>query len=115
MILTYKYQISSLKLAKTKMAKSIYDAGWSISKNYLRYKASRHGGKFFEVDEKFSTQVCSTCGGICNESPKGIAGLGIRSWACSCGAEHDRDVNAAKNILNFGRSVTPLVEESRVA
>jgi transposase len=48
--------------------------------------------------------------------PRGIAGLGIRSWVCSdCGASHDRDVNAAKNILRIGLSAQPLVEESRVS
>ena len=102
--------VSPKRLAKTRMAKSIHDAGWSAFRNMLRYKAAC----FVEVDEKFTTQTCSSCGALPPERPKGIAGLGIRSWDCSaCGASHDRDVNAALNILKIGRSVTPLVEGSR--
>jgi IS605 OrfB family transposase len=110
--------VSSSQLAKTKMAKSVYDAGWSTSRNALRYKASRHGGTFREVDEvsTFTTQTCSTTGILPPERPRGIAGLGIREWGCSaCGEIHDRDVNAARNILKLGLSAQPLVEESRVA
>ena len=58
---------------------------------------------FEEVNEAYSTQVCSCCGATPDSSPKGRAGLGIRHWICSeCGAEHDRDINAAKNILAAG-------------
>jgi transposase len=68
-------------------------------------KASRHGGICKEVDERFTTQTCSECGAKSPSSPKGIAGLGIREWVCSeCGANHDRDVNSAQNILNLGLS-----------
>lgn len=91
------------KLAKTKMAKSILDASWGILRSQLRYKASRHGAMLLEVDEAFTTQTCSTCGSMPASRPQGIAGLGIRSWECSdCGASHDRDVNAARNILRIG-------------
>ena len=110
--------VSSSQLAKTKMAKSVYDAGWSTSRNFLRYKASRHGGMFREVEEAktLTTQTCSTTGLIPPERPRGIAGLGIREWDCSaCGEIHDRDVNAARNILRLGLSAQPLAEESRVA
>ena len=108
--------VSSCQLAKTKMAKSVLDAGWSAFRNFLRYKASRHGGTFREVDEKFTSQICSTTGILPPERPKGIADLGVREWWCSaCGEIHDRDVNAARNILAFGLSAQPLVEESRVA
>ncbi|HHR1373298.1 TPA: zinc ribbon domain-containing protein [Citrobacter freundii] len=49
------------------------------------------------------TQVCSCCGTIPASSPKGRAGLEIREWTCcECGTTHDRDVNAAKNILAAG-------------
>ncbi len=102
--------VNAKKLAKTRMAKSVADAGWSAFRDMLRYKASQ----FVEVDESFTTQTCSCCGALPPERPKGIAGLGIREWDCSeCGASHDRDVNAARNILALGRSVTPLVEECR--
>ena len=108
--------VSSSRLTKTRMAKSVGDAGWSMLRNMLRYKASRHGAKFAVVDEKFTTQRCSSCEEIPPSSPKGRGALGIRTWECSaCGAIHDRDVNAARNILALGRSVPPPVEESRVA
>ena len=92
--------VSAASLAKTSMAKSVYDASWSLFRNQLAYKAVKHGARFEEVNEKFSTQVCSACGALPQSRPKGIADLGIRSWTCSdCGCEHDRDVNAASNIL----------------
>lgn len=108
--------VSSSKLARTRMAKSVLDASWSASRNLLRYKASRHGGTYREVDESFTTQICSSTGIIPEERPRGTAGLGIREWECSaCGEIHDRDVNAARNILTFGLSAEPLAEGSRVA
>jgi IS605 OrfB family transposase len=91
------------KLAQTTLAKSIYDAGWSDFRHKLSYKAIRHGGRCVEVSERFTTQTCSTCGKLPSSRPTGIAGLGIREWTCSdCGAVHDRDVNAARNILRAG-------------
>lgn len=95
--------VSSSKLAKTKMAKSVLDAGWYMLKTQLQYKANARAVLFEEVNEKYTTQTCSCCGCISHSSPKGRAGLGIREWMCSeCGALHDRDVNAAKNILALG-------------
>jgi IS605 OrfB family transposase len=94
--------VSSGKLAKTNMAKSVLDAGWYDFKQKLRYKVIRHGGQYVEVSEKWTTQTCSECGEIPQEAPKGITGLGIREWTCRCGAFHHRDVNAAKNILRIG-------------
>jgi IS605 OrfB family transposase len=95
--------VSSSKLAKTKMAKSVLDAGWAMLKTQLEYKAIRRSAVFVEVDESYSTQVCSCCGCLPDSSPKGRADLGIREWTCSgCGAEHDRDINAARNILAAG-------------
>jgi putative transposase len=108
--------VNSSQLAQTKMAKSVLDAGWSFFRSALRYKASRHGGRFLEIEEKFTTQICSACGMLPPSRPRGIADLGVREWRCSaCGAIHDRDVNAAKNILALGLSAQPLAEESRVA
>lgn len=92
--------VSSSKLSKTTMAKSVLDSGWSAFRNQLSYKSIRNGGKFIEVSEAFTTQACSHCGSI--EGPKGLSELGIREWTCSCGATHDRDTNAAKNILRRG-------------
>lgn len=92
--------VDSGKLVKTRMAKSVLDAGWAAFKTMLEYKASQAGVIFKVIDESYSTQACSRCGSI--EGPKGVAGLGIRRWLCSCGVEHDRDMNAAQNIARRG-------------
>jgi IS605 OrfB family transposase len=89
-------------LVKTPHAKSVLDASWSTFRTMLRYKCAFAGATFAEVNEAFSTQACSVCSA--HSGPKGIAGLGIRVWTCGeCGTVHDRDVNAAKNILAAGR------------
>ena len=93
--------VSASKLAKTQMAKSVLDAGWSMLRNYLRYKCDHAGVAYIEVDEAYTTQACSECG--CLSGPKGREGLAVRRWVCSdCGAEHDRDQNAALNIARLG-------------
>lgn len=95
--------VSSAKLAKTKMAKSVLDAGWYMLKTQLKYKAIARSVVFEEVNESYSTQTCSCCRINPKSSPRGSTGLRIRHWTCSeCGAEHDRDINAAKNILAAG-------------
>lgn len=94
--------VSSTKLVKTKMAKSVLDAGWGLLKNMLEYKCEHAGVVFEVVNEAYTTQTCSRCGVIPSSSPKGRAGLGIREWTCECGVTHDRDVNAAMNILALG-------------
>ena len=95
--------VSSSSLGKTKMAKSVLDAGWFMLKTQLDYKSKAMQAEFVEVNEAYTTQACSCCGCISDSSPKGRTGLGIREWACSeCGAHHDRDVNAAMNILALG-------------
>ena len=102
--------VSPSKLAKTKMAKSILDASWATLRTQLRYKASRHGARYVEANERMTSQTCSDCGAI--GGPKGIAGLAVRHWNCPCcGASHDRDVNAARNILRVGRERPPLAGE----
>lgn len=97
--------VASAKLVKTKMAKSTLDAGWSSLKTALEYKCHQAGVVFEVVNEAYSTQTCSCCGAIPGSSPKGRAGLGMRQWTCSdCGAAHDRDVNAARNIAARGHA-----------
>ena len=103
--------VNAAALTKTTMAKSVLDAGWSTFRNILAYKAVRQGAWFDEVDERFTTQICSGCGGKPDSRPKGIADLGsmftehAKEWQCStCGCNHDRDVNAALNILRRGRA-----------
>ena len=96
--------VSSLKLVKTNMAKSVLDAGWGQLKSMLEYKCDHAGVVFEEVNEAYTSQTCSSCGAKPDSRPKGIAGLGIREWTCdACGAHHDRDINAARNILALGR------------
>ena len=87
-------------LARTRLAKSVHDAGWGQFTQMLTYKAARHGRTLVKVDRWFpSSKLCSACGAVAESMP-----LNVRSWACPCGAVHDRDVNAAKNILAAGRA-----------
>ena len=83
------------------MAKSVLDACWGSLKTMLKYKCDHAGIVFEEVNEAYITQTCSCCGSRQN-SPKGRSDLGIREWTCECGVTHDRDINAAKNILALG-------------
>ncbi len=87
-------------LARTRLAKSVNDAGWSQFLAMLQYKAERYGRTFTKVDRWFpSSKLCGACGTVVESMP-----LNIREWACPCGAVHDRDVNAANNILAAGRA-----------
>lgn len=98
--------VNAAGLAKTRLAKSVLDAGWSSFRGMLRYKAMAHGAWYEEVNESFSSRVCSSCAG--ETGPKGVADLGIRSWICSeCGVSHDRDINSARNILFRSGHRTP--------
>ncbi|WP_440105195.1 RNA-guided endonuclease InsQ/TnpB family protein [Streptosporangium sp. H16] len=88
-------------LARTRLAKSVHDAGWSQFVAMLEYKATRYGRTFAKIDRWFpSSKLCSECGSVATALP-----LGVREWACLCGAVHDRDVNAARNILAEGRRI----------
>src|SRR5690606_22794946 len=87
-------------LARTRLAKSVHDAGWSMFTAMLEYKAARYGRAFVKVDRFFpSTRMCSDCGAVGEKLP-----LNTRSWTCPCGSVHDRDVNAARNIRAAGRA-----------
>ena len=98
--------VNAAGLAKTRLAKSVLDAGWSSFRGMLRYKATAHGAWYEEVSESFSSRVCSSC--AAKTGPKGIAELGIRSWVCAeCGVSHDRDINSAQNILFRSGHRTP--------
>jgi IS605 OrfB family transposase len=100
----YVGDVSPQKLTQTRMAKSVLDAGWGQLKAMLAYKCAHAGIVFKVVDERYTTQTCSCCGAKPDSRPKGIAGLGIREWTCTeCGVTHDRDINAARNILAAGR------------
>ena len=101
--------VSAKTMTQTTMAKSVLDASWSGFRSMLRYKAMRHGAIYVEADERGSSVTCSACGA--RGGPKGIAGLRVREWACGCcGVLHDRDTNAAVNLL-LGAERRPLVAE----
>lgn len=107
--------IGTKGLMRTRLAKSIGDAGHYQLKSMLQYKASRHGVDFKIVSEKFSSVTCSNC--LDRSGPSGLSDLEVRIWKCSnCGVEHDRDVNAAKNIYRFGvGSDTPIKGDAAAA
>jgi putative transposase len=90
------------KLNKKEMNKSAYDAGFSMVRSMLEYKCNIAGIYYLNIDESYTTQTCSCCGA--RNGPKGSAGLGIREWTCACGTTHDRDINAAINILVRGHA-----------
>ena len=87
-------------LGRTRLAKSVHDAGWAAFVRMLEYKAARHGRTFVRTGRfEPTSQVCSVCG--TRDGPKP---LGVRTWTCAaCGTVHDRDLNAARNILALGR------------
>jgi len=87
-------------LARTRLAKSIHDAGWSAFVSMLEYKAKLYGREFRKAGRfEPTSQVCSACG--VKDGPKP---LHVREWTCKeCGTVHDRDVNAARNIAALGR------------
>ena len=92
-----------------KLAKSVTDASFSKFVSMLEYKAEWYGRKIVKIDRFYpSTQLCSGCG-YKNESVEGLHGLKVREWICpECGEVHDRDLNAARNILREGlKSIEP--------
>ena len=96
----YVEDLCVVGLGRTRLAKSVHDAGWAGFAAMLEYKAARYGRRFARVDRFFpSTRMCSVCGRV-NEK----MALNVRSWDCPCGAAHDRDVNAAKNIKAAGQA-----------
>ncbi|MFI7189767.1 RNA-guided endonuclease InsQ/TnpB family protein [Nocardia nova] len=88
-------------LARTRLAKSIHDAGWAMFIRMLEEKAVRYGRHFAKVDRFYpSSRLCSDCGSL--DGPKRLS---VREWQCkACGAVHDRDLNAAINIHAVGRA-----------
>ena len=92
-----------------KLAKSVTDASFAKFVEMLEYKAEWYGRNIIKIDRFYpSTQLCNGCG-YKNESIKGLKGLKVREWTCTeCGEVHDRDLNAARNILKEGlKSIEP--------
>jgi putative transposase len=97
----YAEDLAVSGLARTRLAKSVHDAAWAQLLRLLAEKAEQHGRQFYRIGRFVpSSQTCSECG--TNDGPKP---LGVRTWTCAaCGAVHDRDGNAARNILAAGRA-----------
>jgi putative transposase len=87
--------LSVAGLARTRLAKSVHDAGWSSFVSMLEYKAERYGRTLVKIGRfEPTSQICSTCG--VKDGPKP---LNVREWTCAaCGSVHDRDHNAAINV-----------------
>ena len=98
-------------LAKTKLAKSVYDAAWGEFRRMLTYKAQRRGKLVLVVDRFFpSTKQCGTCG------VRATLSLSDRTWMCSvCHTSHDRDLNAATNIKREALAVATGYRETQNA
>ncbi|GAA5819052.1 MAG: IS200/IS605 family element transposase accessory protein TnpB [Methanobrevibacter sp. CfCl-M3] len=89
---------SKLGLSNHNLAKTTADQHWFEIKRQLEYKSNWFGKDFKLVDERYTSKTCSECGFVLDSLD-----LGVRHWICpNCGSNHDRDTNAAKNILTVG-------------
>jgi putative transposase len=89
-------------LKNHRLARAISDVAWRELRRMLEYKCAWYGRDLVVVDRWFpSSKLCGTCGTVRARLP-----LDVREWTCGCGAVHDRDVNAARNILAAGLAVT---------
>ncbi|MFC4336324.1 RNA-guided endonuclease InsQ/TnpB family protein [Salininema proteolyticum] len=98
----YTEDLNVKGMVRGRAAKSVADASFGLFLSRLESKAARAGRTFVRVDRFFpSTRLCSDCGAL--SGPAGLEGLKVRRWECGCGAVHDRDANAEKNIRREGR------------
>ncbi|MER6272503.1 RNA-guided endonuclease TnpB family protein [Streptomyces sp900105755] len=85
-------------LKNGRLARAISDAAWTDLRMMLEYKCAWYGRELVVIDRFFpSSKLCGTCGKVSEKLP-----LNVRAWTCGCGVVHDRDVNAARNILAAG-------------
>ncbi|AGP53478.1 RNA-guided endonuclease InsQ/TnpB family protein, partial [Streptomyces rapamycinicus] len=85
-------------LKNSRLARAISDAAWANLRMMLEYKCAWYGRELVVIDRWFpSSKLCGNCGTVREKLP-----LNVREWTCDCGAVHDRDVNAARNILAAG-------------
>ncbi|MFF1443118.1 RNA-guided endonuclease InsQ/TnpB family protein [Streptomyces sp. NPDC058295] len=85
-----------------RLARAVSDASWRELRTMLEYKSAWYGRELVVVDRFFpSSKLCGACGTIRAKLP-----LNVRTWTCACGAVHDRDVNAANNLLAAGLAVS---------
>ena len=102
--LVHDYDLIAMEDLKTKnmvknhsLAKAISNQGWGMFRAMLSYKCEWYGKQLVTVNPKNTSRVCSSCGADTGKKP-----LDIREWTCpECGTHHDRDVNAARNILKL--------------
>ena len=87
-------------LGNHSLSRAISDAGWRELRGMLEYKCRWYGRDLVVADWLPSSKVCSACGALRDGMP-----LNVRKWTCRCGAKHDRDVNAARNIRAAGLAV----------
>ncbi|MFD4880269.1 RNA-guided endonuclease InsQ/TnpB family protein [Streptomyces sp. NPDC058420] len=89
-------------LKNGRLARAISDASWTELRSMLEYKCAWYGRELVVIDRWFpSSKLCGNCGTIAAKMP-----LNVRAWTCDCGVAHDRDVNAACNILAAGLAVS---------
>ncbi|MGW5237255.1 RNA-guided endonuclease InsQ/TnpB family protein, partial [Streptomyces nodosus] len=85
-------------LKNGKLARAISDTSWTELRTMLEYKCAWYGRELVVIDRWFpSSKLCGNCGTVAAKMP-----LNVREWTCDCGTTHDRDVNAARNILAAG-------------
>lgn len=100
---TIFYSNDNFKGMSKKFGKSVSEAGLGQLIRMTAYKGRIAGRSVTPVNSKFTTMTCSICGAI--SGPKGWDGLAVRRWDCTCGVQHDRDINAACNVLYAGAGI----------
>ena len=102
---TIFYSDDNFKGMAKRFGKSISEASLGDLISKTAYKSKTCGRVFKPVNSKNTTMTCSACGSL--TGPKGLSGLAVRHWVCSaCGAQHDRDVNSSRVVLNVGLGIS---------